>query len=94
MMLSPQTAPRLPLAHARVDLLIVAALMLVVTTLAPFGGAQTTRLTTKPSKESRYSRSPEQEITFQQGLLHYSRAQLPQAEQEFASVIKTDPADA
>src|SRR4051812_39404965 len=89
---SLRTAPRLPLV--RVDLLVVAVLMGVIAALAPLGGAQTTRLTTKPTRESRYSRAPEQEITFQQGLLHYSRAQLPQAEQEFASVIKADPADA
>jgi tetratricopeptide (TPR) repeat protein len=47
-----------------------------------------------PSTESHYSRTPEQEINFQQALLHYSRGQLPQAESEFGEVIKADPGDA
>jgi tetratricopeptide (TPR) repeat protein len=46
------------------------------------------------SRESRFSRQPEQEITFQQGLLHYSRGQLAQAEAEFRSIIQADPTDA
>jgi TolA-binding protein len=47
-----------------------------------------------PTTESRYSRTPEQEINFQQALLHYSRGQLPQAESEFGDVVKSDPGDA
>jgi tetratricopeptide (TPR) repeat protein len=43
---------------------------------------------------SRYSRQPEQEITFQEGLLHYSRRQLDVAERNFRAVIAEDPADA
>jgi tetratricopeptide (TPR) repeat protein len=57
------------------------------------GGAAVAQ-TSAPSTESRFSRQPELEITFQQGLLHYSRGQLPQAEQEFRSVVQADPADA
>ena len=93
MTLSQQAAPKPSVA--RIDLLIAAIAMTMLAALAPLGRAQTPRLSTRPSThESHYSRAPEQEITFQQGLLHYSRAQLPQAEQEFASVVKSDPADA
>ena len=51
--------------------------------------AQTTR-----SEESRFSRSAEAEITFQEGVLQYTRKQLPEAEENFRKVIKADANDA
>src|SRR5438477_8707007 len=46
------------------------------------------------SQESRFSRSAEAEITFQEGLLRYTNKQLPEAEEAFKKVIQTDPNDA
>ncbi|WP_428939344.1 tetratricopeptide repeat protein [Fontivita pretiosa] len=53
--------------------------------------SQTSPATTR---ESRYSRQPEQEIAFQQGLLFYQGGQLARAEQQFREVIQADPGDA
>src|SRR5687767_2499755 len=49
---------------------------------------------TQPATPSRYSRPPEREIRFQEGLLRYSRGQLQQAEADFRAVVAEDPADA
>lgn len=43
---------------------------------------------------TRFSRDAESEIRFQEGLLQYSRSQLPEAAANFQAVIKDDPADA
>src|SRR5450432_3946646 len=48
----------------------------------------------QPTTESHYSRTPEQEINFQQALLHYSRGQLDLSEKEFSDVVKSDSGDA
>ncbi len=50
----------------------------------------------KPSttRESRFSRSADSEVKFQEGLLHYNRGQLAAAEKDFSSLIIEDPADA
>jgi tetratricopeptide (TPR) repeat protein len=52
--------------------------------------------TPRPSttRESRFSRSAEMEIRFQEGLLLYQRGQLPQAESDFKQVIAGDAGDA
>ena len=59
-------------------------------------GAQTgfAQTSAPATQQSRFSRNPEQEITFQQGLLYYSRGQLQQAEDEFRKVIQADGTDA
>jgi superkiller protein 3 len=57
--------------------------------LAPVSRAQTTR-----SEETRFSRSADAEITFQEGLLEYNRKQLPEAEANFRKVIAADTNDA
>jgi tetratricopeptide (TPR) repeat protein len=44
--------------------------------------------------ESRYSRQPEQEIAFQQGLMYYTGGRVQQAESQFRTVISADPGDA
>jgi tetratricopeptide (TPR) repeat protein len=49
---------------------------------------------TQPATPSRYSRPPEREIRFQEGLLRYSRGQLQQAEADFRAIVTEDPADA
>src|SRR4051812_27499718 len=60
-------------------------------TQAPRSHGQPARTTTQ---ESRFSRSAEAEITFQEGVLQYTRKQLPEAEANFRKVIQTDPNDA
>src|SRR4051812_48610778 len=65
-------------------------LLIAFTALASSASAQPKTAT----RESHFSRAAEAEITFQQGLLHYSSKQLPQAEAEFREVIKSDPNDA
>src|SRR2546423_15679972 len=42
------------------------------------------------TREARFSRGAEAEIRFQEGLLHYNRAQLAQAEADFKPVPETD----
>jgi tetratricopeptide (TPR) repeat protein len=60
-----------------------------------FGGSVALCQTTRPTtSESHFSRTPEEEINFQQALLHYSRGQLDLAESEFAAIVKADPGDA
>jgi tetratricopeptide (TPR) repeat protein len=58
--------------------------------LLPAARAQPKPATTQ---ESRFSRSAEAEITFQEGLLRYTNKQLPEAEEAFKKVIQTDPND-
>src|SRR5437868_486934 len=43
--------------------------------------------------ESRFSRSAENEIRFQSGLLHYNGGRLPEAEQDFKALVASDPSD-
>jgi tetratricopeptide (TPR) repeat protein len=43
--------------------------------------------------ETRFSRTAENEIVFQEGLLRYQNKQLAEAETNFRTVIKADPAD-
>ncbi len=58
--------------------------------MVPYTRAQTAPVT----QESRFSRSAEAEITFQEGLLRYTNKQLPEAEEAFKKTLQADPADA
>jgi tetratricopeptide (TPR) repeat protein len=55
--------------------------------------APTTRPAIPTTRESRYSRSADAEIRFQEGLLHYQGQRLAQAEQDFKDVLRFDRAD-
>jgi tetratricopeptide (TPR) repeat protein len=59
---------------------------------AAAGGSNVTATTT--TRESRFSRSAEREIMFQDGLLAYNRGELAAAEKDFRQVVQGDPADA
>jgi tetratricopeptide (TPR) repeat protein len=59
---------------------------------AAAGGSNVTVTTT--TRESRFSRSAEREIMFQDGLLAYNRGELAAAEKDFRQVVQGDPADA
>lgn len=51
--------------------------------------------TTQPAAPSAmFSRTAEQEIQFQEGLLYYSRNELAKAEADFRSLVESNPADA
>jgi Flp pilus assembly protein TadD len=60
---------------------------------ATAGGSKATT-STATTHESRFSRSAEREILFQDGLLAYNRGELAAAEKDFQQVVKGDPADA
>lgn len=75
------------MSHKRLCCVGLLALIMCGNLLAQASAPATTR-------GSRFSRNPEQEITFQQGLLHYSNGQLSQAEADFRQVIAADPTDA
>jgi Tfp pilus assembly protein PilF len=81
-----------------------AVLALAVSSVVPtFSSAQTqpaaaaggsNRVATTTTRESRFSRSAEREIMFQDGLLAYNRGELASAEKNFRQVVQGDPADA
>jgi tetratricopeptide (TPR) repeat protein len=73
-------------AIALVPSILVAPPAMLLAQPAPAEPAPTTR--------TRFSRNAESEIRFQEGLLQYSRRQLPQAEANFQALVKEDPADA
>ena len=54
----------------------------------------TTAPATPTTRGSRFSRSPENELRFNQGLMRYNSGQLAPAEEDFQAVVRSDPADA
>jgi tetratricopeptide (TPR) repeat protein len=65
------------------------------TTLAqPAATTQPAESSAAAPQRSSFSRSAEQEITFQEGLLLYSRNDLARAEANFRSLVEANPADA
>src|SRR5581483_735532 len=81
-------------SEARRGSLFVPILLCSVMSLAlcKIAGAQPKPAPT--TNESRFSRSAEAEITFQEGMLRYTNKQLPEAEEAFKKVIAVDPNDA
>jgi tetratricopeptide (TPR) repeat protein len=78
--------------HPRVRPLIVLSFIIVCSWPIAWTFGQGAQPATQPG-ESRYSRPAEREIRFQEGLLRYQRGQLQQAEQDFRTIVKEDPAD-
>jgi len=71
-------------------------LFLIVTSLSIASDDDAFNLQPRPTttRESRFSRSAENEIRFQQGLFHYNDRKLPQAEEDFRALVGADPNDA
>src|SRR5690348_2892211 len=73
----------------------LAVIALAVAAVAPnVVHAQTQPGAMATTHESRFSRSAEREIMFQDGLLAYNRGELAAAEKDFKQVVAGDAADA